>query len=51
MPKYWGKQIFSLGSFPEVGPKAKDGEKRERERLFLHLPHPFSSFLQIYQGF
>ena len=27
MPKYWGKQIFSLGS------KAKDGggEKKERE--------------------
>ena len=23
MPKYWGKQIFSLGSFPEVGQKQK----------------------------
>ena len=21
MPKYWGKQIFSHGSFPEVGEK------------------------------
>ena len=31
MPKYWGKQIFSLGRFPEVGPKQKT-EKRERER-------------------
>ena len=25
MPKYWGKQIFSLGR--------RDGEKKERERL------------------
>ena len=27
MPKYWGKQIFTHGSFPEVGQK----QKRERE--------------------
>ena len=27
-PKYWGKQIFSLGRFPKVS-KAKDGEKEE----------------------
>ena len=32
MPKYWGKQIFSLGSFPEAGQKQKT-EKKERERL------------------
>ena len=32
MPKYWGKQIFSLGSFPEVGQKQK-AEKKEEERL------------------
>ena len=31
MPKYWGKQIFSLGSFPEVGQKQKT-EKKERKR-------------------
>ena len=31
MPKYWGKQIFSLGRFPEVGQKQKT-EKRERKR-------------------
>ena len=31
MPKYWGKQIFSLGRFPEVGQKQKT-EKREEER-------------------
>ena len=23
MPNYWEKQIFSLGSFPEVGQKQK----------------------------
>ena len=32
MPKYWGKQIFSLGSLPEVGQKQKT-EKKKRERL------------------
>ena len=34
MPKYWGKQIFTHGRFPEgSGSKAKDGErKKERER-------------------
>ena len=32
MPKYWGKQIFSRGSFPEVGQKQKtERKKRERE--------------------
>ena len=34
MPKYWGKQNFSLGSFPEVGQKQKTEKKeRKRERL------------------
>ena len=41
MPKYWGKQIFSHGSFPEVGEKQnakkkkkkrKKGEKKERKK-------------------
>ena len=32
MPNYWGKQIFSLGSFPEVGQKQK-AEKKKKERL------------------
>ena len=32
MPKYWGKQIFSLGKFPEVGQKQKT-EKRERPKV------------------
>ena len=31
MPKFWGKQIFSLGSFPEVGRKQKT-EKKGEER-------------------
>ena len=31
--KYWGKQIFSLGSFPKVGQKQKTEKEREKERL------------------
>ena len=31
MPKYWGKNYFAHGSFPEVGQKQKT-EKEERER-------------------
>ena len=34
MPKYLGKQIFSLGRFPKVGQKQKTEKKEEeRERL------------------
>ena len=30
MPKYWGKQVFSLRSLPEVGQKQKrENKKRE----------------------
>ena len=32
MPKYWGKTIFTLGSFPEVGQK-KDVKEGEKERV------------------
>ena len=34
MPKYWGKQIFAHGKFPEVGQKHKTvkNKKREKER-------------------
>ena len=32
MPKYWGKQIFAHGSFPEVGQKQKTEKKKEEER-------------------
>ena len=34
--KYWGKQIFSLGSFPEVGQKQKT-EKRERAKVKITI--------------
>ena len=30
MPKYWGKQIFTHGRFPEVGQKQKTKRKREK---------------------
>ena len=29
MPKYWGKQIFAHGRFPEVGQKQKTEKKKE----------------------
>ena len=32
MPKYWGKRIFSLRRFPEVGQKQKTERKRKKER-------------------
>ena len=31
MPKYWGKQIFTHGRFPEVGEKQK-AQKKEKEK-------------------
>ena len=31
MPKYWGKQIFSLGTFPEVGEKKKAEKKKKKK--------------------
>ena len=34
LPKYWGKQIFTHGRFPEVGQKQKtEKKKKKRERL------------------
>ena len=33
MPKYWGKQIFTHGSFPEVGQKQKTEGKKQQKRL------------------
>ena len=32
MPKYWGKQIFAHGRFPEVGQKQKTEEKKEERK-------------------
>ena len=31
MPKYWGKQIFMHGKFPEVGQKQKKEKKRDKK--------------------
>ena len=36
MLKYWEKQIFTDGRFPEVGQKQKTEEKEERERERLN---------------
>ena len=36
MTKYWGKQIFSHGSFPIVGQKQKTERKKEREKKTLN---------------
>ena len=33
MPKYLGKQIFSLGSFLEVGQKQKTKKKERRAKV------------------
>ena len=32
MPKYWGKQIFAHGRFPEVGKKQKTEKKKKRKK-------------------
>ena len=32
MPKYWVKNYFTHGRFPEVGQKQKTEKERERER-------------------
>ena len=32
MPKYWRKQFFTHGRFPEVGQKQKTERKKKRER-------------------
>ena len=32
MPKYWGKNYFAHGSFPEVGQKQKTEKKKERKK-------------------
>ena len=32
MPKYWGKNYFAHGSFPEVGQKQKTEKKEEKKK-------------------
>ena len=37
MPKYWGKQIFAHGRFPEFGQKQKtERKRREKKRKRLN---------------
>ena len=36
MPKYWGKEIFAHGRFPEVGKKQKTEERKERKKERLN---------------
>ena len=36
MPKYWGKQIFTHGSFPEVAQKQKT-EREKKKRILQGL--------------
>ena len=36
MPKYWGKQIFVHGRFPEVGEKQKAKEKKKRIKIKIN---------------
>ena len=36
MPKYWVKNYFAHGSFPEVGQKQKTEEKDERKKERLN---------------
>ena len=31
MPKYWGKQIFAHGRFPEVGQKQNTEKKKKKK--------------------
>ena len=35
MPKYWGKQIFSLGNFLKVGQKQKTEKKKLRHNTVV----------------
>ena len=37
MPKYGGKQNFSLGSFPEVGPKHQTEKKKKYSKISFFL--------------
>ena len=47
MSKYWGKQFFSLGSFPEVGQKQKTEKKREERTMVITMA---SNALQRHPG-
>ena len=42
MPKYWGKQIFTHGRFPEVGQKQKTAKRENTTgtRGLIQAPQP-----------
>ena len=49
MPRYWGKQIFSLGRFHKVGQKQKtEREERKRYRKWVITMAIYA--LQCYLG-
>ena len=51
MPKYWGKQIFTKGSFPEVGQKQKTEKKKKEEKKERKLVIRLASYaLQLHLG-
>ena len=37
MPKYWGKQIFTHGRFPEVGQKQKTKREKKEGKLVITM--------------
>ena len=43
MPKYWGKQIFTHGRFPEVGEKQKAEKKEKKEKKEVKTMTSFAS--------
>ena len=45
MPKYWGKQIFSLRSFPEMGQKQKTEREKERSERDWTMVITMASYL------
>ena len=49
MPKYWRKQIFTHGRFPEVGQKQKTEKKNKKRRKKQKLPKKniFFSYAKI----
>ena len=37
MPKYWGKQIFAHGRFPEVSQKQKTEREKEKRTMVITI--------------
>ena len=56
MQKYWVKNYFAHGSFPEVGQKQKTERKKNKERERLNdgdnkPPGPKKLFLRVFSTF